>query len=111
MPYKFIPGVKPEINPIYVEAVAQELRLMNPDGPPEAPLIIEEEMRHSNRTHITVIWDEWAGIGPESRSRVIVEAYKRVRGADSVLNLSVALGLTHADAKKLGVENGVFRNA
>ena len=111
MPYKLIPAPEPTLDPAYVDAIAQELRLMRPDGSPDAPLIIEELTRHSNRIHVTVIWDLWAGVAPEDRSRIILDAYERVRGAASILNLSVALGLTHADAKKLGVENGVFQTA
>jgi len=42
---------------------------------------------------------------------MILEAYETVRGPGTFLTLTSALGLTHADAKKLGVENGVFNAA
>lgn len=109
MPYKKIPLAKPETNPIFVDAVAQELRLMRSEGSPDAPMIIEEQMRHSSRIHVTVIWDGWTAAAPEERSRIILDAYERVRGPEFILTLSVALGLTHAEAKKLGVENGVLQ--
>lgn len=63
------------------------------------------------RIHVTVIWDRWGDVAPEDRSRIILDAYERVRGPESILNPSAALGLTHADAKKLGVENGVLQTA
>ena len=111
MPYRLIPAPEPQFDPSYVDAVAQELRQMRPDGSASAPLIIEEQTRHSSRIHVTVIWDQWAAVAPEDRSRIILDAYERVRGPESILNLSAALGLTHADAKKLGVENGVLAAA
>ena len=111
MPYKKIPLAKPETNPLFVEAIAQELRLAQAEGLPDAPLIIEEDAPYSERIHVTVIWDRWAQVTPEDRSRAIVEAYEQVRGPGTFLTLTSALGLTHADAKKLGVENGVLQAA
>ena len=109
MPYKLIPVAEPTLDPAYVDAIAQELRLMRPDGSPNSPLIIEEQIRHSSRIHVTVIWDQWMEVAPEDRSRIILDAYERVRGASSILNVSAALGLTRSDAKKLGVEQGFFQ--
>ena len=42
---------------------------------------------------------------------MILEAYETVCGPGTFLTLTSALGLTHADAKKLDVENGVFNAA
>ena len=111
MPYKKIIPQKPVLDSSFVEAIAQELRLEQSEGSPDSPLIIEEESRHSGRIHVTVIWDRWAQVGPEERSRMILEAYEIVRGPGTFLTLTSALGLTHADAKKLGVENGVLQAA
>ena len=111
MPYNFTPTAEPDFDPAYVDAIAQELRLMRPDGDPDAPLIIEEQIRLTDRIHVTVIWDLWGKVAPEDRSRIILDAYERVRGASAILTLSAALGLTHADTKKLGVENGVLSAA
>lgn len=111
MSYRKIFRPKPTFDPSFVEAIAQELRLEQAEGLPDSPLIIEEDAPYSERIHVTVIWDRWAQIGPEERSRIIVEAYEQVRGAGTFLTLTSALGLTHADAKKLGVENGVLQAA
>ncbi len=108
MPYKKIIPVRPVIDPSLVNDIAEELRLQQPEGSPDAPLIIEEEARYTDRIHVTVIWDRWSQIGPEERSRIILQAYETVRGPGTFLNLTSALGLTHAEAKKLGVENGVL---
>ncbi len=111
MPYTLITPVEPILDASFVEAIADELRKKNPvdaaDASLDAPHIIEEQIRRSNRIHVTVIWDRWANVGPEERSRIILEAYGNVRGPNAFLTLTSALGLTHAEAKKLGVENGV----
>ena len=111
MPYKKISLSRPVVDPLLVKAITQELRLEQAEGSPDAPLIIEEDAPYSDRIHVTVIWDRWAQIGPEERSRIIVEAYEQVRGPGTFLTLTSALGVTHADAKKLGVENGVLQAA
>ena len=109
MPYKKFSLSRPVIDPSLVEAIAQELRLGQAEGAPDAPLIIEEDAPYSDRIHVTVIWDRWGQISPEGRSQIIVEAYEQVRGPGTFLTLTSALGLTRADAKKLGVENGVLQ--
>jgi hypothetical protein len=111
MSYKKMTLLKPVIDSAFVEAIAQELRLAQSEGSPDAPLIIEEEARHSGRIHVTVIWDRWGQVGPEERSRMILEAYEQVRGPGTFLTLTSALGLTHAEAKRLSVENGVLSAA
>ncbi len=111
MPYKKITPSRPIMDSSLVNDIAQELRLQQSEGSPGAPLIIEEEARYTDRIHVTVIWDRWSQVGPEERSRIILEAYETVRGPGTFLTLTSALGLTHAEAKKLGVENGVLSAA
>jgi len=111
MPYKKIVPVEPFLDSSFVEDIARELREEKSEGSPDAPLIIEEVVRNSRRIHVTVIWDRWAQVVPEERSRMILEAYEIVRGPGTFLTLTSALGLTHADAKKLGVEHGVLSAA
>ena len=57
MPFKKITPVRPVIDPSLVNDIAQELRLQQPEGPPDAPFIIEEESLYTDRVHVTVIWD------------------------------------------------------
>ena len=111
MPYRKITAAMPVLDASFVADIAQELRLEQAEGAEDAPVIIEEESRYSGRTHVTVIWDRWSQVAPEERSRMILEAYEQVRGPGTFLTLTSALGLTHADAKKLGVENGVLSAA
>ncbi len=111
MPFKLIEPEPLREHPDLVTALAEELRLQRPDGPADAPLIIEELTPRRDFLHVQVIWDRWLGIPGEDRGRVIMDAYQQVRGTDTVLKISSVLGLTHAEAKKLGVENGVLSAA
>ncbi len=108
MPYKLIIPEEPKLDSAFVEAIARELREERREGAEDAPYIIEEKILRSHRIHVTVIWDRWGQVSPEERSRIIMEAYETVRGEGTFLTLTSALGLTHAEAKKLGVENGLI---
>jgi hypothetical protein len=84
-----------------VGKLAKELQRNEPTGPATAPQIIEEEQR-GNFLHVTVIWDAWKGVVGEDRGRIIMDAYEQQRPAD-VTRITIALGLTHAEADRLGV--------
>ncbi len=111
MPYKLIEPEPLAEYPGLVEDLAEELRLQRPDGPADAPFIVEEKTPRHDFLHVRVIWDRWAGVPGEDRGRVIMDAYQRVQGTETVLKINSVLGLTPAEAKKLGVENGVLSAA
>lgn len=70
---------------------------------PEAPLIVIESVRTTNREHITVIWDRFGEIEHSDRGRIILDAYEKAKGAAAALNVSIAMGLTRKEADRLGV--------
>jgi hypothetical protein len=80
-----------------VDQLAAELLQNTADG----PSVIEEE-QFGNRIHVTVIWDAWSALSPEDRGRAIMDAYQKVR-PDEVLQITIAMGLTKADADKLKI--------
>jgi len=84
-----------------VAALAAELARGALEGPTEAPQIIEEEQR-GNYLHVTVIWDAWTDVAHEDRGRIIMDAYAQRRPTD-VNRITLALGLTKAEAERLGV--------
>ena len=84
-----------------VAALGKELQRNQPTGPATAPQIIEEEQR-GNFLHVTVIWDALNDVAREDRGRIIMDAYEQQRRAD-VTRITLALGLTHAEAEGLGV--------
>jgi len=83
-------------------ALVAELQHDAPTGPPGAPQIVEEENRR-HMLHVTVIWDEWGDVAPEQRGKIIMDAYEQVRQED-LPRITVALGLTHSEAERIGVD-------
>ncbi len=68
-----------------------------------APEIVEETNAAQKLVHVYVIWDDWADIDAQTRSEMIVDALQEVRGTAAVLDLSIAMGLTPAEAKRIGI--------
>ena len=92
-------------NPELVNDLAEEIRRNQAEGPLDAPDITEKVMPYSDNIAVTVIWDKWLGIVPEMRGRIILDAYQEARGRDEMRKISVALGLTHCEAERVGVSS------
>lgn len=54
------------------------------------------------RTHLVVVWDEWKSLSQQERSEIILRAFADEYGQESTLDVSVAMGLTSAEAERLG---------
>lgn len=57
--------------------------------------------------HIYVIWDEWQGLDQRQRSEIIMDVAENLSGGRVVPGLSlvtVAMGLTSEEAKRMGIE-------
>lgn len=84
-----------------VSRLADELRQ---PAPGEAqPLILLEGGDAEHPQHIYVIWDEWRDISGIERSEVIMEAFEHAKGKDRCLDVTLAMGLTSAEAKRLNI--------
>ena len=103
MPVQRIKPEESKLNPKLVQSLARELQRNQPKGPPNAPRIIEESFRYGDFKQVTVIWDAWKDIAPEDRGRIIVQAYEKVEGREGVMKITLALGLTHQEAQRLGL--------
>ena len=66
MPFKQIIPEPPRAYPELTDALTEELRLARPDGPEDAPYIIEEHSPRHGFLHIQVIWDAWQDVPPRS---------------------------------------------
>ncbi|MDM8006497.1 MAG: hypothetical protein QUV05_10170 [Phycisphaerae bacterium] len=94
---------KSEDHPELVKDLVRVLHENQPKGPPDDPQIIIKEIRHTNSIHVTVIWDRWADIDAEERGRLILDAIAKELGEAEMLRVSMALGVTKAEADRLGL--------
>ena len=70
-------------------------------GSAPAPDIMEEEDAQGRVVHVIVTWDDWADLDAQTRSELIVEAFKEVKGEAAIIDLILAMGLTKAEAARL----------
>lgn len=93
------------------EAEQYTSRLLAEIKDPQAegqPLIIIEPNIESP-SHVYVIWDEWAALSQSERSEIIADVIYKLYGdgvkVKNPANLTVAMGLTSAEAKRMGIES------
>ncbi len=72
-----------------------------------APVLIEDEQPArigQSRTpiHLYAIWDEWADLSQTERSEILTDAYTKTH-PNNILRVTLAMGLTHAEAAKMGL--------
>ncbi len=88
--------------------IVEELR--RPDGAPpaaDAPVIyMEESGLPDNYTHWYAVWDRFAGVDSETRSRIVFDAVREVLGEKQALRVAGAMGLTPVEAENMGLEEG-----
>jgi hypothetical protein len=70
-------------------------------GPAPLPDILEEKDGGGRVVHVTVTWDEWADLDAQTRSELIVDAFQAVKGEAAIVELTLAMGLTSAEAARL----------
>lgn len=70
----------------------------------DQPIILEERGGPDQPVHIYVVWDDWEALSGVERSEVIMEAFEERYGKAATLNVTVAMGLTPAEADRLGIE-------
>lgn len=99
MPIERRPPPEPQSHPELVDLLAAELSKPTKGG----PRVIEEQLRGMKRFHVTVIWDRWKNVYPDDRSTTILDAYQQAFDDLRMLQISMALGLTQPEAKRLGV--------
>jgi len=66
----------------------------------DGPSILEETNAKGRVVHVIVTWDAWAAFDGLVRSEMIVDAFQAVRGEPAVVDLSLAMGLTRAEAAR-----------
>jgi hypothetical protein len=82
--------------------LAEEWR--HPNDTALEPVIIEEAGIANRPTHLYVIWEEWGELNQQERSEIIMDAYEEVRGRDKALEVTVAMGLTPQEARRMNID-------
>jgi len=93
-----IRATMPEENELRKEI---ESELQQPTDNPEPIIIVERP--NPTTTHLFVIWSRFDGLEQIVRSRIILDAFEAVRGEREVLNVTVSMGLTPAEAARMGI--------
>lgn len=97
---------KPRQHPAHdalVQEIVHHLRAAEGDALPEQPRIIEEQVSRSPALRVFVIWDRWEEIADErERNEIILEAYERALGRETMAHIAVVRGLTSRMALEIG---------
>lgn len=73
-------------------------------SPAAQPVLIEAAGdRMSGSKHLYVIWDDWLSLDQRERSEIVMDAYEATHERQEVLNITVAMGLTIEEAKRMGI--------
>lgn len=78
-----------------------EAELRNPTDNPEPVIVVEHP--HPATTHLFAIWSRFDGLEQIVRSRILLDAFKAVRGEAEALNVTVSMGLTPVEARRMGI--------
>jgi len=84
-----------------VQRLAAEWR--TPNSAAAQPVILEERSGPDRPMHVYVVWDEWADLSGVERSEVVMDAFEQRYGREQALNVTVAMGLTTAEAERLNI--------
>jgi hypothetical protein len=67
------------------------------------PMIVQQTNRASHSAQIYVVWNEWDDLSQEERSEIIMDAYEQTHSPQESLIITVAMGLTPAEADKMAI--------
>ncbi len=102
---KFVPRVDVKKEQL-VRRLTQEY--LSPSAGEVEPLLMElDDKKRSSTTHLYVIWEDWTRIDQQTRAEIIMEAYAAARGTANALRVTIAMGLTKAEAKRMGIDYAV----
>ena len=76
--------------------------LQHPKASGEPEIVIESP--NPATVHLFVIWSKWKDLEQMVRSRIILDAYREAKGEEEAIKVTVAMGLTPAEADSLGVK-------
>ncbi len=89
-------------------AVAELTRLIvqewqHPTERPDQPIVLLDRSAPGGARHVFVVWDRWENLEQLQRSEAIMDAAEAVLGKAESLKVTVAMGLTKEEAKRLNI--------
>ena len=95
-----IPRSRPAGAPDLEERLVKEFTTPAEQG---QPLVFEEPPEPAPITRLFVVWDDWSEMSQQDRSAIILGAFERSKGSAAALKIAVAMGLTTAEAERMGI--------
>lgn len=92
--------VRPEVADLKAKLVAE---WNHPQIGSNRPVIVFEKPTKIRAGRIYVIWNDWKTLNQIERSEIIMDAYEEMFGLESSLDVTVAMGLTPVEAKRMGI--------
>jgi hypothetical protein len=90
--------------PDLVKILVEEMKKTGVSDTPDVPTIYEQAQSYGDNLHVTVVWDKWAGIPPEERGAIILDAYAEAGLDEEMRRITLALGVTKEEAEKLQID-------
>ncbi|MCX7049501.1 MAG: hypothetical protein NTX50_28955 [Candidatus Sumerlaeota bacterium] len=84
------------------DIIANELKQPSEDR--NQPVIIIEGPVARGSIHVFVVYDEWQDLTPLERSETIMDALEDAWSSEEVINVTVAMGLTTAEADRMSLQ-------
>lgn len=75
----------------------------HPTEQPEQPIVLLDRSAPGGARHVFVVWDRWGNLEQLQRSEAIMDAAETVLGKAESLKVTVAMGLTKEEAKRLNI--------
>lgn len=84
-----------------VQSLASEWK--HPNAGASEPIIALERGSDGKPLHVYVVWSRWSSVDPTHRSEIIMDAAEKVLPPAEVLGITIAMGVTPAEAPQLGL--------
>jgi len=67
------------------------------------PIVLEDHTPETNSVRVQVVWDRWDECPRDARSGIVLEAYENICGREFRRQITLALGVTVAEATAMGL--------
>lgn len=89
-------------------AVAELMRLIvqewkQPTDHHDQPIVLLDRSAPGGARHVFIVWDRWGNLEQLQRSEAIMDAAEAVLGKEESLKVTVAMGLTKEEAKRMNI--------